>query len=49
VLVKMDFKDIQETLEQSKELDGKVRDYVRQNAERLFEKLEKEEDKRGNK
>jgi hypothetical protein len=49
VLVKMDFKDMQEALAQNQELNGQVREFVRKNAEVLFQKLEKEEDKRGNK
>lgn len=49
VLVKMDFKAMQEALAQSKELSPQVRDYVRQNGEKLFEKLEKEEGKRDGK
>jgi len=49
VLVKMDLKSMQETLAQSKELSPQVRDYVRQNGEKLFEKLEKEETKRDSK
>ena len=36
-------------LEQAKELNGQVRDFVRKNADRLFERLEKEEDKRATK
>jgi hypothetical protein len=46
VLVKMDLKSLKDALEQSKELNGQVRDFVRKNADRLFERLEKEEDKR---
>jgi hypothetical protein len=49
VLVKMDLKSMQEALAQSKELSPQVRDYVRQNGEKLFEKLEKEETKRDSK
>jgi hypothetical protein len=49
VLVKMDFKDMQEALAQNQELNGQVREFVRKNAEALFQKLEKEEEKRGNK
>jgi hypothetical protein len=40
---------MQEALAQSKELSPQVRDYVRQNGEKLFEKLEKEETKRDSK
>lgn len=36
-------------LAQSKELSGSVRAYVQQNAERLFDKLEQEEEKRASK
>lgn len=46
VLTKLNLKDMQEQLAQAKELNSQVRDYVRKNAERLFDKLEKEEDKR---
>jgi hypothetical protein len=35
--------------EQAKELNSQVRDFVRKNADRLFDRLEKEEDKRANK
>ena len=35
-------------LEQAKELNSQVRDFVRKNADRLFDRLEKEEDKRAN-
>jgi len=49
VLVKVDLKSMQEALAQSKELSPQVRDFVRQNGERLFEKLEKEEAKRDGK
>ena len=31
---------------EAKELNAQVRDYVRRNADKLFERLEKEEDKR---
>ena len=46
VLAKLDFRDMKDQLLQAKELNSEVRDFVRKNAERLFEKLEKEEDKR---
>lgn len=49
VLAKLDFKDMKDQLLQAKELNAEVRDFVRKNAERLFEKLEKEEDKRAGK
>jgi len=38
--------DVKEQLAQAKELNGQVRDFVRRNADRLFERLEKEEDKK---
>ena len=43
VLTKLDLEDMKQALAQSKELDGEVRDFVRDNAERLFDRLEKEE------
>ncbi|MEW6543627.1 MAG: LPP20 family lipoprotein [Nitrospirota bacterium] len=49
VLVKMDLERAKEMLGQSKELNKQVREYVRQNAERLFDKLEKEEAKQAQK
>lgn len=49
VLAKLDLKDMKEALEQSKELNSEVRDFVRKNAERLFDRLEKEEQKRESK
>jgi len=33
-------------LEQAKELNAQVRDFVRKNADKMFDRLEKEEDKR---
>jgi len=45
VLAKLDLKDVKNKLEESKELNAEVRDFVRKNADRLFEKLEKEETK----
>lgn len=46
VLTKLSFKEMQETLAQAQELDSEVRDFVRKNAQRAFEELEKEEAKR---
>lgn len=43
VLAKLDLKDMKNRLEESKELNAEVRDFVRKNADRLFDKLEKEE------
>ncbi len=45
VLAKLDLKDVKNKLEETKELNAEVRDFVRKNADRLFEKLEKEETK----
>jgi hypothetical protein len=45
VLAKLDLKDVKNKLEESKELNAEVRDFVRKNADRLFDKLEKEENK----
>ncbi len=46
VVVKMELDDVKDMLMQSKELNSQMRDYVRQNADRAFERLEKEEQKR---
>jgi hypothetical protein len=46
VVVKMDLEDVKDMLAQSKELNSQVRDFVRKNADRAFERLEKEEQKR---
>ena len=46
VLAKLNLSDVNEQLAQAKELNGQVRDFVRKNADRLFERLEKEEDKK---
>ncbi|MEK7269183.1 MAG: hypothetical protein AAB093_07265, partial [Nitrospirota bacterium] len=46
VLARMSLKDMQDAIEQSKELNSQVRDFVRRNSERLFDRLEKEEEKR---
>ena len=48
VLTKLDLENVKNTLDQSKELNAQVRDFVRKNADRAFERLEKEEDKRAN-
>jgi hypothetical protein len=45
VLAKLDLKDVKNRLEESKELNAEVRDFVRRNADRLFDKLEQEETK----
>lgn len=49
VLTKLSLEDMKNNLEQAKELNGQVRDFVRKNADRLFERLEKEEEKRATK
>jgi hypothetical protein len=46
VMVKMDLEDVKDMLTQSKEQNSQVRDFVRKNADRAFEQLEKEEQKR---
>jgi len=46
VLAKLSLKDMQEAMEQSKELNAQLRDFVRKNSERLFDRLEQEEAKR---
>lgn len=45
-LAKLDLESFKDNLDKMKELNAKVRDYVRGNAERLHEQLEKEEDKK---
>lgn len=47
VLAKLSLEDIKNNLERVKELNAELRDFVRRNAERLFDRLEKEEEKRG--
>lgn len=46
VLTRLSLDEMKNNLEQAKELNKDVRDFVRKNADRLFERLEKEEDKR---
>jgi hypothetical protein len=46
VLAKLSLEDMKNNLEQAKELNAQVRDFVRKNADRLFDRLEKEEEKR---
>ena len=48
VLTKLSIDDMKNNLDQMKELNKDVRDFVRKNADKLFERLEKEEDKRAN-
>src|SRR5262245_6957311 len=45
VLTKLSLEDMKNNLDQAKELNAQVRDYVRKNADKMFERLEKEEDK----
>ncbi|MCP9446433.1 MAG: LPP20 family lipoprotein [Nitrospira sp.] len=47
VLAKLSLEDMKNNLERAKELNAEVRDFVRKNADRLFDRLEKEEEKRG--
>jgi len=46
VLTKLNLEEMKDNLEKAKELNAEVRDYVRKNADKLFDRLEKEEDKR---
>lgn len=47
VLTKLNLEDMKNNMEKAKELNSQVREYIRKNADRLFERLEKEEEKRG--
>ena len=47
VLTKLSLEDMKNNLEQARELNAQVRDFVRKNADKMFERLEKEEEKRG--
>ncbi|WP_447972320.1 hypothetical protein [Nitrospira sp. Kam-Ns4a] len=46
VLAKMSLQEMKDALMQAKELNSQMRDFVRKNAEKAFERLEKEEEKR---
>jgi phenylalanyl-tRNA synthetase beta subunit len=46
VLTKLNLEEMKNNLEQAKELNAQVRDFVRKNADKMFDRLEKEEDKR---
>lgn len=48
VLTKLSLEDMKNNLEQAKELNAQVRDFVRKNADKMFDRLEKEEEKRTN-
>lgn len=45
-LARLDLDKFKENIQQAKELNAAVRDYVRKNAEKAFDNLEKEEQKR---
>ncbi len=47
VLTKLSLADAKEALAQAEELDSRMRDYVRDNADRLFDRLDQEEGRRG--
>ena len=47
VLAKLSLEDMQKTLAKAKELNGELREYVRKNANRLFDELAAEEAKQG--
>lgn len=47
-LAKLDLKNFKNSVDKIKELNDKVREYVRKNAENAFKNLAKEEEKRGN-
>ena len=46
MVVKMELEDVKDMLTQSEELNSQVRDFLRKNADRAFERLEKEGQKR---
>lgn len=46
VLTKLSLADVKDALAQAEELDSRMRDYVRDNAERLFDRLDQEEQRR---
>jgi len=48
VLTKLSLEDMKNNVEQAKELNAQMREFVRKNADRLFDRLEKEEEKRAN-
>jgi hypothetical protein len=48
-LAKLDLTAFKDTLDKAKELNSKVRDFVKDNANKAFEELNKEKEKRGNK
>ncbi|MCG3778644.1 MAG: hypothetical protein JW388_1368 [Nitrospira sp.] len=45
-LTRLSLQEMKNNLEQAKELNSQVRDYVKKNADKLFDRLEKEEDRR---
>ncbi|MFC1549435.1 LPP20 family lipoprotein [Nitrospirota bacterium] len=46
VLVKLDFVAFKDSIEKAKELNGQVKEYIRQNSERMHDELREEEEKR---
>lgn len=46
VLTKLSYKEMKDVLQQAKELDAEVREFVKKNADRAFKQLEQEEAKR---
>ena len=46
VLTKLSLEEMKDALQQAQELDAEVREFVRKNAERAFQRLEQEEAKR---
>jgi hypothetical protein len=48
VLTKLNLEDAKNNFDQMKELNAQVREFVRKNADKAFDRLEKEEDKRAN-
>ena len=46
VLTKLSIEEMKNVLQQAKELDAEVREYVRKNADRVFKQLQQEEAKR---
>ncbi len=47
VLTKLSVEDMRQSIANAKELNAEVRDFVRKNADRLFDRLAEEEGKRG--
>jgi len=47
VTVRLNLDEFQQTLQEMKQLNPKVREYIQKNAEKMFERLDQEEAKRG--